>query len=390
MDLTIACKYFSPRGGAQTFLFNFVHYLLEHNHRVKVLAMEIKGKMEGVEAEIIPMPLVTKTFRDVVFARATRKALQQDKHDLSFGEQKTWGADVVRPGGGVHKEYISQVIKSYPSAPMRALRSITKRLSLKERLNLHIERKLYADPELRCVIANSPLLQRHLVKHYHHLADRIEVVYNGADPERFSPKLRTHRDEIRRQHNIPENALLNIFVAYDVRRKGLDTTLRALSILKKKDTSCPIRLLVVGKKKSWAVRLAKQLDVSALTSFTGLQDPEPYYGASDVLVLPSYFDPCANVTLEALSCGLPVITSVENGAYELLTPQIDGFYVDDPADAAQLAGFIEYFTDEAKLRRSSEAARERALQHTLTDMCADIMNVLEPLAEKKNWTDEPK
>lgn len=338
--------------------------------------------MEGVEIRRISMPPVPKTLRDVTFARRSQKALQKDDYDVSFGEQKTWGVDVVRPGGGVHLEYIPQVIKSYPSAPMRFFRSVTKRLSLKERLNLYIERKLYHDSSLQCVIANAPLVKRHLLKHYPHLADKISVVYNGTDCERFSPDLTRHREKIRRELDLSNDALVGAFVSYDLRRKGLATVIRALSILKEKYPNREISCIVVGKRKRWADKLASREKVTDRMRFVGTADPEPYYGASDLLFLPSFFDPCANVTLEGLACGLPAITSAQNGAHELLTPGVDGFYVDEASDAPQFAGFVEHFLDETKLHKASRAARELALQHPLDKMCGEIMALLEPLANR--------
>ncbi len=382
MKITIACKYFSPRGGAQTFLFNFVRYLRDAGHRVKVITMEVDGEMEGVQTQKIPIPPVPKTFRDVIFARRAEKALANDHHDVSFGEQKTWGADVVRPGGGVHLEYIPQVIKSYPSAPMRLFRSITKRLSPKERFNLHIERQLYHDPSLKCVIANAPLVKRHLIKHYPNLTEKIHVVYNGTDCERFTPDLSRHRDEVRRELDLSDDALVGAFVSYDLRRKGLATVIRALSILKKKYPERAISCIVVGKQKHWAIKLASRENVTDRLKFVGPTDPERYYGASDLLFLPSFFDPCANVTLEGLACGLPAITSAQNGAHELLTPGVDGFYVDDAEDAPQFAGFVERFLDDEALHQASRAARKLALKHPLEKMCGEIMDLLVPIARE--------
>ena len=383
MRITIACKYFSPRGGAQSFLLGFVRHLADQGHLVKVLTMEVKGELAGVDVQIVSLPPVPKTFRDVLFARAARDALAHDECDVSFGEQKTWGADVVRPGGGVHLEYMAQIVKSYPSASMRALASVAKRLSLKERLNHYIERKLYKAPGPRCVIANSDLVRRHLVKRYPHLDGRVTVVYNGADCRKFSPELRSHRARVRGELRIPDDAILGAFVSFDLRRKGLPTVLRSLSILKRKTVRRDAYVVVVGKKKGWAQRMARRLGVEGRVRFVGLQAPDCYYGASDLLVLPSYFDPCANVTLEGLACGLPALTSVHNGAHELLTPGRDGFYVRDPSDAAQLAGFMEYFMDPRKLAQASEAARSLALKHTARDMHEQIMEAIMPLVERK-------
>ena len=45
---------------------------------------------------------------------------------------------------------------------------------------------------------------------------------------------------------------------------------------------------------------------------------------------PTYYDPCSLVVLEALACGLPVITTAQNGASELLTDGVDGYVLTAP------------------------------------------------------------
>jgi glycosyltransferase involved in cell wall biosynthesis len=82
------------------------------------------------------------------------------------------------------------------------------------------------------------------------------------------------------------------------------------------------------------------------------------------------------VTFEALACGLPVLTSAQNGAYDRLTPGENGFYIEDAADATTLAGFWEHFFDRGKLAEASESARKLALSHTVDDMFDELMEVL--------------
>jgi len=385
MKVAISCKYFSPRGGAQTFLFNLARSLLADGHRVKVLALEFEGEQEGVQVSQLPIPPVPKTFRDLAYARASRKALAAEDADVTFGEQKSWGADVVRPGGGVHPEYMKQSIRSYPSAMQRRVKSVTRWASLKERLNHYIEKQLYLPPGPRCVIANSEMVRVHLLKYYPHLAGRVELVYNGADCDRFSPELRrSHRQQVREELGIPQDALVGVFVSFDWRRKGLSTLIRALSVLKRRALPAPVYSIVVGKGKRLRAELfARGLEVADRLRFVGARAPDRYYGASDLLLLPSYFDPCANVTLEGLACGLPAITTVHNGAHELLSPPHDGLVMSDPSDAAQMAEFIEYFQDEGRLSRASKAARALALGHTVAHMYRGIKAVLVRLAGSK-------
>ncbi|MFW6045110.1 MAG: glycosyltransferase family 4 protein [Planctomycetota bacterium] len=383
MKITIACKYFSPRGGAQTFLFNFVRHLLEDDHRVRVITMEVEGEMDGVETQKVPMPPVPKTFRDVTFARRVQKILQKDEHDISFGEQKTWGADVVRPGGGVHEEYLTQVISSYPSAFLRFIQSIRKRISLKERLNLHIERKLYRKHRPLRVIAISHMVRQHLLEYYPGLRGRIPLVYCGVDCDRFVPGHDEEKAAVRRELGVPSDALLCAFCAFDLRRKGIDTTLRALSILKERQRQRPVHLLVIGRDKHWARRLASRVDVSDRVYFTGITEPDRYYRACDLSVLPSYFDPFANVCLESLASGLPLITSSHTGAHELLTPGKDGFYIEDPQDAEALAEHIAHFSDQKVLNNASSAARRLACEYTDDRMFSELMDVIRAALDEK-------
>jgi UDP-glucose:(heptosyl)LPS alpha-1,3-glucosyltransferase len=59
--------------------------------------------------------------------------------------------------------------------------------------------------------------------------------------------------------------------------------------------------------------------------------------ACDCLVLPTIYDPCANVCLEALYAGRPVVTTTGNGASELVEPGVSGEVVERPQDPEALA-----------------------------------------------------
>lgn len=383
MKITVLCKYFSPRGGAQGFLLAFVRELLADGHRVKVVTMEARGTLEGVEVQTLRLRPVFRTFRDLLFARASRRVLEQERADLTFAEQKVWGADVIRAGGGVQGAYLRQIVKSYPPGLLGRGRSLARRISLKERLSLHVERRLFNQFTPRAIIANSDMVRRELLDWYPHLSDRVEVVYNGADCERFTPELRRHRQQVRASLDIAESALVGAFVSKDLQRKGLPTVMRALSLLKQDGSRLPAYAIVVGPRKAWAARLARKLEVSDRVRFVGVEAPDRYYGASDLAVLPSYYDACANVTVEGLACGLPVLTTVHNGGYEMLAPGLHGFYLEDASDARQLAEHMQYYMDPDNMARSRDAARELALRYTFRGQYERIMEVIARVAREK-------
>jgi len=384
MKVTICCKQFAQAGGAESFLLNFAEHLVADGHAVKVITPHADATAPGIEIVRLAAPRTPRSLADLFLARASMKALADDDADVTFSDQKCWGAQVVRPGGGVQREYVRQREKSYRGAVRRMLNKAARGLSPRERLRIYIDDKLYGLSGLKCIIANSDMVRRELVRHYPHLAGRIKVVYNGADPKRFTPELRqTHREPVRRQLAIPAESLVGVFVGHDWRRKGLFTFIEALGILARKPRMKPVYGIVVGKgSRAEAESFARKKGAAELLRFVGPTAPDRYYGASDLLVLPSYYDPCANVTFEALACGLPAITSVFNGAFELLTPGLSGFYMSDASDSAQLAGYIEHFADPAALAAGAEAARDLALEHTLSRVYEDIISALAAVAEQ--------
>ncbi len=383
MRVTICCKRFGQRGGAEAFLINCARYLVSEGHQVRALAQQPDGEVEGIELARLNVPPAPRAFQDLALARAAEKALAAEDADVTFSDQRCWGAQVVRLGGGVQREFVRQRARSYRTPLGRAANALARRLSVRERLRLSIEARMYRHPALRRIIANSDMVRRELERHFPHVADRVRVVYNGADPERFSPELkRKHCPAVRQELGIPSDAFVGVFVGHDWRRKGLFTFLEALALLARKPTPRPVYALVVGRGNARrAHAFARRRGVAHLVRFTGDREPDAFYGASDVLVLPSYYDPCANVTMEALACGLPAITSAHNGAYELLTPGGNGFYMEDASDAERLAGFIEHFMDEGRLAAASEAARRLALRYTLSGQYAKVLEVLQEAAE---------
>jgi UDP-glucose:(heptosyl)LPS alpha-1,3-glucosyltransferase len=125
-------------------------------------------------------------------------------------------------------------------------------------------------------------------------------------------------------------------------RKGVATTIRALARLPR-----TARLVVVGKDKAPARyrRLAQRAGVADRVVFAGPRmDPRPFLGAADAFVLPTLYDPLSNAVLEALACGLPVVTSTRCGAGELVVAHAAGWTceaTDDVAFAERMQALLD-------------------------------------------------
>src|SRR5262249_36268873 len=134
--------------------------------------------------------------------------------------------------------------------------------------------------------------------------------------------------------------------AMNYRLKGLGPLIQALPHVPVNRSS---RLVVIGHPNtSRYERLARAVGVADRVIFLGFRaDPRDAFFGADFLVHPTFYDPCSLVVLEALACGLPVITSRYNGAAELLSPEREGFVIDDPHDHRSLGEAISKLLDPA-------------------------------------------
>jgi UDP-glucose:(heptosyl)LPS alpha-1,3-glucosyltransferase len=234
----------------------------------------------------------------------------------------------------------------------------------------------------RKVVALSRMVAGHLRQYHHVPADQLRLVYNGVDIERFSPEVcRPCREPLRRQLGLRDEALL-LTVAHNYRLKGVATVIRAVARLRRQGH--PVRLAVAGGKNSRVYeRLAERMRVASAVAFVGPQrDVIPYYAAADLYVHPTWYDPCSLVVLEAMACGLPVVTSRFNGASELIS-HAEGAVLDNPADDRELAQRLVPLLPSDIRARKATAARRRAESHSWERNCREIAAVYKELGHQR-------
>jgi UDP-glucose:(heptosyl)LPS alpha-1,3-glucosyltransferase len=131
-------------------------------------------------------------------------------------------------------------------------------------------------------------------------------------------------------------------------------------------------------------QMAKNLGVADVVRFLGfVPDPRNAYFAADLLVHPTFYDPCSLVVQEAMACGLPVITSRYNGASELLNPPHDGLVIRDPHDGEELAGALGYFLDPGRRQACARAALRGARKWTFADHYRQLLKLLDEAVRRK-------
>ena len=185
---------------------------------------------------------------------------------------------------------------------------------------LRIEKEAFENPNLKKIFTNSQMVKEEILSYYPVDQEKIEVIHNGVEWEEtkilFS-SWKEKKEEALQKYGLSASDYQFLFIGHNYKRKGLDLLLEALSITGRND----FHLTVVGHDKNmpYHLDLVKTLGLEKKVSFLGSVSPVwPLYQMADALVVPSQYDPFANVTIEALAMGLFVLSSPYNGAKEIL------------------------------------------------------------------------
>src|SRR5207302_9538993 len=136
------------------------------------------------------------------------------------------------------------------------------------------------------------------------------------------------------------------------RRKGLRYAVAAVEACE----DLKIRLLVAGRGDQTRYR-------SERVRFLGeIADLRPIYAAADIFILPTIYDPFSNACLEALACGLPVITTGSNAFIEIIEDGLHGSIVDHGGNLVGLRDAIRLWVDPSRRAAARSANIERASQ----------------------------
>lgn len=187
-------------------------------------------------------------------------------------------------------------------------------------------------------------------------ADRAKslTIRNGVDLVRFSP---LDPQAARRSLGLRAEDLVLLSVGHLIERKGHHL---AIELLQHQPDAC---LMVVGSGplRGELEALAQRLGVAERVRFEGQQPNDrlqTYYSAADVLVLASSFEGWANVLLEAMACGTPVVATRVNGTPEVVTQAVAGRMADVrdvPHLLAALRDLLAHYPDRSAVRHYAEA-----------------------------------
>lgn len=370
--LALVRQKYRPDGGAERFVARALEALDSHDIELNVITRQWQGPIKpNWHIHLCDPRKWGRISRERGFAHAARALWRRQRFDLVQSHERIPGCDLYRAGDGVHQRWLAQRARILPGWKARLLWH-----DRYHRYVMAAERAMYQSAELRAVICNAAMIKQEIMEDFGLPDEKIHVIYNAIDHQHFLPPDETQRVTLRRQWQIPQGATCLIYVGSGFERKGLRAAIEAIAPTSR-------YLLVVGKDKEAAryQALAQTLDCSERVRFLGMQ-PEtlPFYQMADGLLLPTLYDPFPNVILEAMACGLPVITSTGCGGAEFIRNGENG-YVCDALDIAALRAAIMALPTQALGSRASELARSQIISCTAEHLSAQLSALYQQLVK---------
>jgi len=378
MKIAVVKRRYSLRhGGSERYCVNLSRRLIALGHDVTVIGVRIDEELQN-EVGFVPVRVnnLTSWSSNQSFAEGCGRAVRDGRFDIVYGLGRAFGLDAVRVTDRLQSHWLSVY---YRNRINRRLQSWNPR----HRTLIGLERRIYRSDSVRRIVAQSQLDRRLVIEHYRINEDKIRVVYNGVDTEVFHPGVRADAEQVRRGLGVPMNVPLVVYASMDFKGKGLRSTFRALKTTKHREAW--LLVLGTGPVRQFA-RIARDMGISDRVIFGGHRSNiQQYYGAGDLFVLPSTYEPFPNVNLEAMACGLPVLTTATTGGAEVIVEGTNGYLIPHVNAVEEMVARLDHHLGLPATQRAamSEGCWSTAQQMTVEKNVRKTLDVFEEVLLEK-------
>ncbi|MCS7124306.1 MAG: glycosyltransferase family 4 protein [Candidatus Bathyarchaeota archaeon] len=317
-------------------------YVITKNSQENVKGEQPSGKVKVLRIKTIKIPLLESA---LFYVHSSKKLMEvSGKFPIevvhvnlplvpSFAVPKNLGEALVTT---VHTTWKSEgdALKHEPFLGLNGNEKIVRSFNSLLRF---FEHKLLERSDK--IIAVSTHTKMELLEHYDVSANKVHVIYNGVDINKFKPT--DEKDKVKREMGFVDDKVV-LYVGRLYRRKGLRTLLKAVPFILRKIKD--VKFVISGKgfrneEKELRV-LASKLKVEKNVFFLGYTPDDKLpklYQAAEVFVLPSVYEGMPFTLLEALASGLPVVATNVGGIPEVVNHGENGLLV----KSQDLQGLVE-------------------------------------------------
>jgi glycosyltransferase involved in cell wall biosynthesis len=236
-----------------------------------------------------------------------------------------------------------------------------------------------------CITTPSASMKK-IIENYG-IKNRIEVIPNAIHLISFKEDNELKRTEIKIKYNLKEDDKIILFVGRVALEKSIDKIIKALAIIKKRNSGKE-KLLIVGNGPAMdeLKQLTRTLKVEEDVIFAGTvnyEEIQHYYKMAYVFTIASTTETFGIVTIEALASGVPVVAIKAPGSVDILTNGLDGLLADD--DVEKFANALERIIKEPELREKlSRGALKTSEKYSIDTISERMLNLYREVIKMKN------
>jgi UDP-glucose:(heptosyl)LPS alpha-1,3-glucosyltransferase len=361
MKIGLVRRGFSHTGGAESYLKRLGRALLDRGHQPTLYSTTDWPQAEWQYGKLVRI----RASGPLDFA----KAIQAFRHpdETLYSLERILECDCYRAGDGVHKCWLERRVAHEPG-----WRAFFRFLNRKHGEVLELERNMFEQGGARHVIANSRMVRNEIMNAFGYPGEKITVIYNGLPETHFKKKPHS-RTEMRHHWGLRDKDVAILFAGSGWDRKGLKFAIQAVEGI----SHPSVHLVVAGKGKKQAYSSSRKVRLLGPVA-----DLQSLLAAMDLFVLPTLYDPFSNACLEALSYGVPVVTTAANGFAEIIEPGVHGTVIERADNIAALSHALEQWLEPQRRLCAREPCTELARRYTMKSNVEQTLRVLEDAGSK--------
>ena len=356
LTILFARRGYSQTGGAEAYLKRLARGVLDAGHNAQLVTTKDWPQNEWSFGTLHRVPRHSA----IAFANGLEQARPRIPCDVLMSLERVWNCDVYRAGDGVHRAWLNR--RQDLGSPFS---NFFRHFNFKHNHILRLEESLLRDRRAGRVIVNSQMVKNEIVALHGYPAEKIDIVRNGVPVFEFREAI-ANREQGRVTLGLAADEIAVLFAGSGWERKGLRFAIKAIEAC----ADSKLRLFVAGRGNRSRYK-------SSRAQFLGtVVDLPRVYAAADIFILPTIYDPFSNACLEAWACGLPVITTRDNGFSEIIEDGVHGSIVDCANDIAGLRDAIRFWSDAARRAMLRSTYIQRAAQFDISKNVARTLEIL--------------
>lgn len=401
MKIAIFVDTFAPKiDGVTTFLKSFVKYFSKDNE-IMIITLDYTEK-EGIKPRLVPhitqedgatvlripgvpIPANKEVKIPVTLLRTVNKKIKEfDPDIMHINSQGIVGLIGVRnakklnkPSLGVHHTNIAEFATTrFPVKPVtKAVSTITKAGA--EKIENRAKKAVHNFSNLtyeHCDVIVTPtqLWKDELLEMG--INAKLVVISNGIETELFKPL------------DVKKNIKQITTVSRMASEKRVELLVEMFALLVEKDPEYRFKIVGGGPVLEKLKHQVKHLKLESNVEFTGFvnrDDLPQLICESSIFLTASKSDTQSLTSLEAMSCGLPVIAFMPSGAGGMINDGYNGFVVGEKNYEGMVGKIIELTTNESLIEEMSKNAREYALTHAKEKVMEKYKRLMEELISNR-------